>query len=357
MTNGIVTALPPVTPTKSDWPMQQLAGGWWLVAASSELKNRTPLAVTALGRKLVLFRNEHGQAQALEDKCPHRHVALSLGKVHEGQLQCLYHGWRFDGSGQCVHVPTQAGACRSRARAASFALHEADGSIWLWTGPADAVTPCTGWAYEGKRHHATAELRTQVACSLVQTLNNFVDCAHTGFVHAGLFRSAPSREVTAVARETPTGVLIETLGESDQNSLLGRLLVAPGESVRHTDELILPDTVRVIYQFGRHRIVTISTCLAENENSTRIFTRLYVDLGLATQPALLLLKPMTRKILAQDKVILDNQGAQIAKHGHQWEYSSAADMPTVWVERAFRAWCEKRFPPDTLKSASISYLL
>lgn len=339
-----------------EWPMQSLADHWWLVAASRELHQK-PMPVQVLGKRIVLFRDNTGVAHALEDKCPHRHVSLSLGSVNNGHIQCAYHGWRFNGQGDCVHIPTQLNDPPYRGHAKSFAVHEAHESLWLWTGKPGNLPACPGWHFQGKEQHAVTEFRTHVHCGLLQTLNNFVDCAHTGFVHAGVFRTAPSRVITATVRETPTGVIIETVGESDQQSLLGRLLVKPGEPITHTDELILPDTVRVTYQFGQRSIVTVSTGLAENECSTRIFTRLHLNLGVVTQPALALMKPLTRKVLAQDKVILDNQGAQLERYGDRWTLNSPADMPTVWVERAFRAWCEKRFPPESLRSHTTHFRL
>ena len=78
---------------------------WWLpVATEAELAPQRPLAVTLLGEPLVLW-HDGAQAHAFTDRCPHRGARLSLGRVHDGQLECPYHGWRFGGDGQCRHVP------------------------------------------------------------------------------------------------------------------------------------------------------------------------------------------------------------------------------------------------------------
>ena len=79
---------------------------WFIACRSSQLRRR-PLARTVLGRPLVLFRPGPGQAAALVDRCPHRNVPLSHGRVAGGRLACPYHGWEFDRQGICLkHGPT-----------------------------------------------------------------------------------------------------------------------------------------------------------------------------------------------------------------------------------------------------------
>ena len=84
--------------------MLKLADAWFIACASDTLIGR-PLAFTLQDVPMVLFRDGSGGAAALLDRCPHRNAPLSLGRVVNGELQCGYHGWRFDGSGQCRAVP------------------------------------------------------------------------------------------------------------------------------------------------------------------------------------------------------------------------------------------------------------
>ena len=81
------------------WP-RGLARGWHPVAFVSDLGAR-PLAATLMDRPLAIFRS--GDAVAiLEDRCPHRNVPLSGGRCVGGQIECPYHGWRFDAAGAPV---------------------------------------------------------------------------------------------------------------------------------------------------------------------------------------------------------------------------------------------------------------
>ena len=87
--------------------MSSQSSQWWPVALGQEISNEKPLGVSIGNEAIVLFRDKEGMVRALEDRCPHRRMPLSLGTVRtEGWLQCAYHGWSFDGSnGQCKAIP------------------------------------------------------------------------------------------------------------------------------------------------------------------------------------------------------------------------------------------------------------
>ena len=80
----------------------------WYVAAWSDEIGRRPLARVVLGDYLVLFRREDGRAVALENRCPHRNLPLSEGRLVGDALECGYHGMVFDCSGACTHLPGEA---------------------------------------------------------------------------------------------------------------------------------------------------------------------------------------------------------------------------------------------------------
>ena len=73
----------------------------WFIACEARALRDKPISFTLQGTPLVLFRGAEGKPAALLDRCPHRNAPLSLGKVVNGELQCGYHGWRFDGAGFC----------------------------------------------------------------------------------------------------------------------------------------------------------------------------------------------------------------------------------------------------------------
>jgi len=78
---------------------------WYVILESSEVKPGKPVGVTRMGEKLVLWRDEKGQVICMADLCPHRGVALSAGKLINGNIQCPFHGFEYDTSGRCALIP------------------------------------------------------------------------------------------------------------------------------------------------------------------------------------------------------------------------------------------------------------
>src|SRR5206468_2317244 len=81
-----------------------LTRAWYVLCLSDELK-REPIRRKLFGTPIVLFRGADGRVGALVDRCPHRSVPLSLGRVVGQQIECEYHGWQFDTGGNRVRVP------------------------------------------------------------------------------------------------------------------------------------------------------------------------------------------------------------------------------------------------------------
>jgi hypothetical protein len=99
-----------------------------------------PLGVTLWKQAIAVYRDGSGQVHALDDRCPHRQVKLSSGRVQENELECAYHGWRFNSSGQCVAVPYLAEnqklpTCQIR----HYPVKEQDGFIWVFPGDAESL--------------------------------------------------------------------------------------------------------------------------------------------------------------------------------------------------------------------------
>ena len=109
---------------------------WYVAAWETEIGN-APLARTILNEPVVMFRTPDGIA-ALEDRCCHRALPLSMGKVVGDKIQCGYHGLEFDGSGACVRVPGQS-KVPPGAEVRAYPVLQKYGWVWIWTGdPAKA---------------------------------------------------------------------------------------------------------------------------------------------------------------------------------------------------------------------------
>ena len=141
------------TATESDAPQRQtpdalLLHGFWYRALPGDRVRRLALEKTQLlGLPLVVGRDQNGRAFALRDSCPHRGIPLSDGRFDGTQLECCYHGWKFDcHSGQCQKIPSLTLEQEQKLRvdriyAGSHACEEHDGFIWVFMpepGPAGA---------------------------------------------------------------------------------------------------------------------------------------------------------------------------------------------------------------------------
>lgn len=115
----------------------------WYAAAPIQDLGECPLGVTIWEQPVVLFRDAGGKVHALEDRCPHRLVRLSHGRVLPEGIECAYHGWRFDGHGHCIHLPY--GELGTRAPGVrTYPVRESDGFIWIFPGDparASSVAP------------------------------------------------------------------------------------------------------------------------------------------------------------------------------------------------------------------------
>jgi phenylpropionate dioxygenase-like ring-hydroxylating dioxygenase large terminal subunit len=107
---------------------------WYAVARSAEVQDK-PLGVVLWQQPIALYRDSSGQIHALSDRCPHRFVKLSRGAVIGNDVECAYHGWRFNGTGHCTAVPylgekQKLSTCQIR----SYPVREQDGFIWVFPG-------------------------------------------------------------------------------------------------------------------------------------------------------------------------------------------------------------------------------
>ena len=199
------------------------AGIWTPIAMADELRPGAPLPIVVAGTKVVVFRDATGAPRALVDKCPHRGVALSLGKVEDGCLTCPFHGWRFDGAGKVVHVPWNPDAKLETLRAQAIPALERGRMIWLHTSLGD-TTPT-------KPHVAEALERTDVRVTgerivwkthWTRAMENMLDWPHLPFVHGKTIgRGMHGKRMDIHWEERPWGA--ESRIEIDGDAQKGRL--------------------------------------------------------------------------------------------------------------------------------------
>lgn len=156
---------------------------WYPLAWSRELKAGRALGRAFAGEPIVIARAASGAVFALEDRCAHRQVPLSLGVVEGETLKCGYHGWRYASSGTCVDVP-YLGREKLPNGVRSYPACEVDGLIFVFPGdPALAEarkTQALGSAAD--RAYKTRELNREVAAHYTFMHENLFDMNHQ-FLH------------------------------------------------------------------------------------------------------------------------------------------------------------------------------
>jgi phenylpropionate dioxygenase-like ring-hydroxylating dioxygenase large terminal subunit len=160
------------------------ANVWTIIGSSRELRG-APLPVQVAGERLVLFRDGEGKASALVDRCPHRGVKLSLGKVAGGCLECPFHGWKFAGDGSNTHVPWNPDARRERLGATAVPVRELGGLLWLYTAPgADAPGEPDVPDVLRRGDLSVTTCATTWDVHWTRAMENMLDWPHLPFVHA-----------------------------------------------------------------------------------------------------------------------------------------------------------------------------
>jgi phenylpropionate dioxygenase-like ring-hydroxylating dioxygenase large terminal subunit len=184
---------------------------WFLVAWAEEIPRGATLARKLLGRDLVLWRSGEG-IHCWLDLCVHRGARLSLGTVraadenaprakadaeaaHGDCLVCPYHAWEYAATGACVRIPAQpALKPPAKAHARVFPAQERYGGVWVCLGePADDLPAFAPAEADGFRTVTAGPYRFHALGPRV--IENALDVAHLGYVHAGLLGDAGRLEV------------------------------------------------------------------------------------------------------------------------------------------------------------------
>jgi nitrite reductase/ring-hydroxylating ferredoxin subunit len=110
--------------------------GWFPVARAEEVAPRHVVHTQLLGQEIALWRDDAGQLNAWENRCPHRGVRLSIGINDGKELRCRYHGWHYaSGSGQCTFIPAHPDQKPPNViKAKPYGVTELYGFVWVNLG-------------------------------------------------------------------------------------------------------------------------------------------------------------------------------------------------------------------------------
>jgi phenylpropionate dioxygenase-like ring-hydroxylating dioxygenase large terminal subunit len=167
-----------------------LKNKWYLICPSDELKNEI-VKRKILGEDIVLFRNPDDSITALEDRCCHRNVNLSLGYIKEDRIVCGYHGWQYDKNGKCVEIPSQLRGDKIPPTAKIKKYPVKDFNKWIWVFVGDEgmeknvepinISEMDEWPFTYKAYTFKADIES--------TAESLIDPYHIAFVHRNSIKS------------------------------------------------------------------------------------------------------------------------------------------------------------------------
>lgn len=185
---------------------------WHPVARSETIAAGAARPLRVMGEDLTLYRGESGKPYLVGGLCAHRRTVLHTGWVEGEQIRCMYHGWRYDGTGLCTEIPAEKRARREDLRIEGYPLVEYHGLVFAYMGPGEAPPfqlPKKRFLDEPGRRIISRE---QVwDCNWLQQVENSLDAVHVSFAHVWGKVSRFGEELsTAVPeldyRETDAGI-------------------------------------------------------------------------------------------------------------------------------------------------------
>ncbi|KAL9177114.1 hypothetical protein ABFS82_01G037600 [Erythranthe guttata] len=107
---------------------------WYPLYLTQNIPDDSPLGLTVFDKQVVLYRDGDGDLWCYEDRCPHRLAKLSEGQIFDGRLECLYHGWQFEGNGKCVKIPQLSTGAKIPQSAClkTYEIKDSQGVVWIW---------------------------------------------------------------------------------------------------------------------------------------------------------------------------------------------------------------------------------
>jgi len=310
----------------------RITRAWYIICTSKELAaGAAPLKRSLYGTPIAVWRSQKGTPSALVDRCPHRGIPLSSGKVKGEQLQCSYHGWEFSVDGHCKRVPCLIGEADRQGRMIGcYPIAEQQGFVWIWgdTKHAPDTDPYL-FPYAEKAGYLTVINQLRAPASVHAVAENALDVPHTAFLHGGLFRndSAERNPITCVIKRDDSMVECEYQGEPRPEGLIARILSPSGGVVTHFDRFHMPSIVEVEYSLGEeNHIINAAALTPVNDHETILYAVVSIRSRIPGWLIRPVVQPIALKIFAQDAEVLSEQTQSMGHFGTVQYVSTEVDL-------------------------------
>jgi vanillate O-demethylase monooxygenase subunit len=183
----------------------------WYAAGFSDEFGQNLIARTYLNEAVVLYRTRDGKPVAFEDRCAHRRLPLSMGRLIDDQIECGYHGLVYDCSGACVKIPgQQRETIPQGARVKSYPVVDRHHYLWIWMGEPSRADPnlIPDFGALDVTGAALHRIKLKLECNYQLVVDNLLDLSHLAYVHSTTTGNAAVAE-DAVVKTTRNGDTVQ----------------------------------------------------------------------------------------------------------------------------------------------------
>ena len=170
--------------------MGDLFRQYWLpVLFSWEVPaDEAPERVRLLGEDLIAFRDSDGRVGLIEAACPHRGASLFFGRNEEGGIRCVYHGWKYDVTGQCVDMPSEPAESnfKHKITATAYPCVDRGGVVWVYMGTTRPLPPLPALEFNLVPESNRVMSKRVQETNWAQALEGDIDQSHVSFLHSRL---------------------------------------------------------------------------------------------------------------------------------------------------------------------------
>ncbi len=332
---------------------------WYVATPSHTLARGAMLPVTLLGQQVLLLRDKAGAVSALKDFCPHRGIPLRHGKFDGCEVECCYHGWRFDMAGTCTSIPSLLEDDTMDVRkikTGHFPCVEQDGLIWVYPAtlsePA-SPPPAMPVAMPRGFTHVTS---VAMPCHVDHAVIGLMDPAHGPFVHRSWWwRTAKS--IHAKSKQfapRPFGFAMVSHKPSS-NSRAYKIL---GGDRTTEIQFQLPGLRSEHITIGNHHVLLLTALTPIDETNTVLHQFAYTSIPLV-RALFPILKIFGRAFIKQDLDIVVKQQEGLRTHHAPLMLIADADTQALWYYRlkkeALAAAAEARIFENPLKERTLRW--
>lgn len=277
---------------------------WYMAGFSKDLKPNKIISVEICSEPIVLWRDSDGALSAIRNICPHRGIPFSYGEIVGKDIQCPYHGWKFNGQGTCTDIPSlcegQNLDC-TKIKVKHYPVQEKQGNIWVFVADKNfdisKAPPVPDLAAFASSKTANHSIVAEFQCHIDHAVIGLMDPAHGPYVHKSWFWRSSRSAYEKKKKFGPIHFGFQMLRhEPSKNSKAYKIM---GGQPTTEISFSLPSTRVEHVKVGSRSFYSFTALTPVNDKKTIIYQMLYWDL-----PLLTIVKPIvklfTKTFLYQD---------------------------------------------------------